>query len=195
MTSDELEIINEEDESNDDFNVNQSDNLLTNVLLSGMLAAVICSGLWIIISFALKIQIGYMALGIGVGVGYTVRWVSKSNSEKFAFISAALSLFGWLLGTMITRSMFSVSIFDYIFCLLAIGEGFYFVAYSKLGPEVEKEEDELDILLREKTEKNEVVEKDKTDDDNEYENRRHNDPRRAKSMYEDTKRNRRGPLI
>jgi hypothetical protein len=195
MTLDEFEIKNEEQESCSDIIEDQSDSQVSKVLIPGMFAALICAGLWIIFSYIFKVQIGFMAIGIGVGVGYTIRRVSKSNSEKFAFISAGISFFGWLLGTIITLPMFSISMFDFFFCILAIGEGFYFVAYSKLGPEIEKEEDELDILLREKEEKKKGLKEDKTDDDDEYESRRHNDPYRAKRICEDNKRTRRGPFI
>jgi hypothetical protein len=195
MTLDEFEIKNEKQELLRDPIEDKPDSQVMKVLIPGMLAAFICAGLWVIISTIFKVQIGYMALGIGVGVGYTVRKVSKSNSEKLALVSAGISFLGWLFGTIITLPMFPLSIYDYLFCFLAIGEGFYFVAYSKLGPEIEIEEDELDILLREKDEKKKGLEKDKTDDDDEYESRRHNDPYRAKRIYEDIKTTRRGPFI
>ena len=43
-------------------------------LLGGCVAMLVSAALWAIISVALNFQIGYMAIGVGLLVGFTVRY-------------------------------------------------------------------------------------------------------------------------
>ncbi len=198
MNIEELKTISDADRFSDEVMENNSEDRFGKALFVGAFTAIVCAGLWIVLSYLTHIQIGYMAIGIGLGVGFAIRWVARSRAPKFALIAGVFSFTGWLLGTMATLPMFSLSIIDYLFCLLAVGEGIYFVAFSRLGPQVDTCEDELDELLREKEENGITSKKadvDETDGaDDEYVDRRHHDPFRGKTLYSKIK-NRRGPFI
>src|SRR5690606_40980371 len=67
-------------------------------LLAGVAAAVLGAVLWAIITVATNLQIGYMAVGLGFLVGYTVRFAGKGLDKVFGILGSALSLGGCLLG-------------------------------------------------------------------------------------------------
>lgn len=71
-------------------------------LLAGVAAAVLGAVLWAIITVATNLQIGYMAVGLGFLVGYTVRFAGKGLDKVFGILGAALSLGGCLLGNLFT---------------------------------------------------------------------------------------------
>src|SRR5690606_10638744 len=71
-------------------------------LLAGVAAAVLGAVLWAIITVATHLQIGYMAVGLGFLVGYTVRFAGKGLDKVFGILGAALSLGGCLLGNLFT---------------------------------------------------------------------------------------------
>jgi hypothetical protein len=200
MNIEEIKKISDADRFSDEVKADNSEDRFLKALFAGILAAIVCAVFWMTLTFIMQMQIGFMAIGIGLGVGFAIRSVSRSRAPKFALIAGACSFLGWLLGTIATFPMFpSLSIYDYLFCLLAVAEGVYFIAYSRLGPEVDTCEDELDVLLREKEEHEPTSNKtdvDETDDpDDDYVERRHHNPFRGKTIYEKVKNRRRGPLI
>ena len=69
-------------------------------LLAGVAAAVIGAVLWAIITVATNLQIGYMAVGLGFLVGYTVRFAGKGFDQAFGILGAGLALCGCLLGNL-----------------------------------------------------------------------------------------------
>ena len=71
-------------------------------LLGGVAAAVVGALLWAIITVAINIQFGYMAVALGFLVGYTVRYVGKGLDQAFGILGAVLALAGCLLGNLLT---------------------------------------------------------------------------------------------
>ena len=66
--------------------------------LGGAAAAVVGAGLWAAVTAVTSWQIGFMAVGVGFLVGYTVRRLGQGIDTSFGVVGAALSLAGCLLG-------------------------------------------------------------------------------------------------
>lgn len=72
-------------------------------LAGGLAAAVIGSVLWAAITVATKRQIGFMAVGMGLLVGFAVRYLGQGSSRGFGWLGAGISLFGCLLGNLFAQ--------------------------------------------------------------------------------------------
>jgi hypothetical protein len=70
-------------------------------VLGGVIGAVIGAILWGIISVWLDRQIGWMAVGIGVLVGFGVRFLGKGTSIKFGIAGAILAILGCIAGNVV----------------------------------------------------------------------------------------------
>lgn len=93
-------------------------NLLLGVI-GGAVASLIGAGVWAAITVATQFQIGWMAVGVGVLVGLTLRHLGKGVDPIFGVAGAALSLFGCLLGNLLSVCGFvaaemGISIFEVV---------------------------------------------------------------------------------
>lgn len=71
-------------------------------LIVGALVGVLGAIIWAAISIATEYQIGYLALAIGAGVGYSIRIVGKGIQPIFGIWGAAIALLSVLLGNVLT---------------------------------------------------------------------------------------------
>jgi len=78
-------------------------NLLLGVV-AGTVASLVGAGIWAGVTVATGHRIGFMAIGIGVFVGFGVRALGKGIANIFGIISAALSLLGCALGNLLAVS-------------------------------------------------------------------------------------------
>ena len=83
----------------------EEQNLLMGTI-SGLLAALLGAGIWAGVSVATEYQIGWMAVGIGFLVGLAMRYTGKGISPVFGTVSAGLSLFGCMVGNILTYTWF-----------------------------------------------------------------------------------------
>lgn len=72
-------------------------------IAGGSLAALISAILWAVVTVATNYQIGYMAIGVGLLVGFSVRFFGAGIDKKFGFLGAFLSLVGCLLGNLFSQ--------------------------------------------------------------------------------------------
>jgi len=72
--------------------------------VAGLIAAIVLAVIWAAITSATSFQIGYMAVGVGFAVAFAVRFAGRSHGQAFAFLSAALALFGCLLGNYLAAT-------------------------------------------------------------------------------------------
>lgn len=72
-------------------------------LIGGLLATLISAVIWATITVATKYQIGYMAIGVGLLVGFAVQFFGAGIDKKFGYLGAALSLLGCLLGNLLSQ--------------------------------------------------------------------------------------------
>lgn len=140
-------------------------------LVGGCLAMLVSAALWAMISVAAKYQIGYMAIGVGLLVGFTVRFFGIGFESKFGILGGAFALMGCLLGNLFSyvgvsagqmgQSFFEVlrlvdletaknimieifSPIDIVFYGIAVYEGYRFAIVpvtQKLVDELEEEKD------------------------------------------------------
>lgn len=76
-------------------------------IVGGLLAMLVSAVIWAVITVAAKYQIGYMALGVGLLVGFTVRYFGAGIDKKFGYLGAVLSLSGCLLGNLFSQIGFA----------------------------------------------------------------------------------------
>jgi hypothetical protein len=74
---------------------------LAGALLGGLIAAVVGAVIWAAITVTAQYQIGFMAVGVGLLVGWTVRTVGKGRDVNFGLVGGGLSLLGCLLGNLL----------------------------------------------------------------------------------------------
>jgi len=80
----------------------QENQNLTLGLFGGLAAALAGAGAWGLITGITHIQIGWMAVGVGFLVGFAVRRFGQGMDRVFGIMGAALSLFGCLLGNLLS---------------------------------------------------------------------------------------------
>lgn len=76
-------------------------------ILGGLVASIVAAIIWSLITYATKYQIGFMAIGVGFLVGYTVNFLGKGFGTIFGIVGAVFSLFGCLLGNLLTVIIFA----------------------------------------------------------------------------------------
>lgn len=80
--------------------INDNQNLLFGIV-GGVVAAAIGATIWAIITAAINYQIGWMAIGVGLLVGFAVRICGKGIDIKFGVFGAILSFLGCLSGNLL----------------------------------------------------------------------------------------------
>ncbi len=120
-------------------------------IAAGLAMAIVCAVLWALITAASHVQIGFMAIFVGIAVGYTVRAAGRAVQPSFGVLAAGLSLLSCLLGNFLSIFVYTAategipfwpllsefdfaytpqlmaetfSIMDILFYVLAIVEGF-----------------------------------------------------------------------
>jgi hypothetical protein len=71
-------------------------------IVGGVAAAIVGAVIWATITVLSEVQIGWMAVGVGFLVGSAVRLLGKGIDKPFGYAGAAISLFGCLLGNVLT---------------------------------------------------------------------------------------------
>jgi antitoxin component YwqK of YwqJK toxin-antitoxin module len=72
-------------------------------VLGGFLMAIFSSLLWAAITVATQYQIGYMAIAVGLMVGFTVRFFGAGIDKTFGYIGAGFALLGCLMGNFFSQ--------------------------------------------------------------------------------------------
>ena len=75
-------------------------------IIAGAAAALAGAGVWAAITVATGYQIGWMAVGVGVLVGYAVRFAGKGAALPYSLTGAAFALIGCAVGNLLTVSYF-----------------------------------------------------------------------------------------
>ena len=80
----------------------RSEQNLVMAVLAGLVAAVFGAGAWAAATVVSGYQVGWMAIVIGLAVGFTVRIVGKGMDQVYGIAGAVLSLIGCALGNLLT---------------------------------------------------------------------------------------------
>ena len=67
-------------------------------IIAGAVAAIVGALIWMGVTVATGMHIGYVAIGIGALVGFAVRFAGKGSTVAFGVVGAGLTLVGCLLG-------------------------------------------------------------------------------------------------
>lgn len=70
-------------------------------ILGGIVAGIIACFLWIYLSLLFKVQIGYFAIGVGIVIGFAIRFFGKGLDKIFGICGAIISLVCCLLGNFL----------------------------------------------------------------------------------------------
>ena len=86
-------------------------------VLAGAIAAAVGAALWALITILTHFQIGFMALGVGFLVGWTVRGFGRGTAAIYSWTGAGLALMGCVAGNLLTACIFAsqemnVALFD-----------------------------------------------------------------------------------
>jgi hypothetical protein len=81
----------------------RGENLLLGVL-AGIIAAGVGAGIWMAITVATGLHVGYVALGVGALVGLAVRFAGNGRGMIFGIIGAVLTLIGCLGGEILAMA-------------------------------------------------------------------------------------------
>ena len=71
-------------------------------VLAGCVAAVIGAIAWALITVATGFQIGWMAVGVGFLVGYSMKYLGKGTTVVFGVTAAVIALVGCVAGNLLT---------------------------------------------------------------------------------------------
>ena len=113
--------------------IRQNQNLPLAVI-GGFAASVIAAVLWALITYLTNFQIGFMAIGVGIVVGYAVKVLGKGITTPFGIVGAIFALIGCLLGNLLTAviagSMEEGSSFSYVLSALMSSPGIILEVYK-----------------------------------------------------------------
>ena len=73
--------------------------------VAGSVAAVLGTILWAIVTVITDYQIGWMAIGIGLAVGFAVRYLGKGVDRIYGFVGAGVALLSCLAGNLLTSAI------------------------------------------------------------------------------------------
>ncbi|WP_430817755.1 hypothetical protein [Carboxylicivirga sp. RSCT41] len=72
-------------------------------IVGGLLASFISGVIWAAITVSTEYQVGYMAIGVGLIVGFAVRFFGAGIDQKFGVLGAILALLGCLSGNLFSQ--------------------------------------------------------------------------------------------
>lgn len=72
-------------------------------IVGGILASLISAFIWAFFTVLTKYQIGFMAIGVGLLVGFSVQFFGAGIDKKFGYLGAFLSFIGCLLGNLFSQ--------------------------------------------------------------------------------------------
>ena len=78
-------------------------------VVGGLSAAVLGAMIWAIVTVATNYQIGYMAVAVGLLVGFSVRYFGAGVDKYFGYIGAILALIGCGLGNLLSQVIFAAN--------------------------------------------------------------------------------------
>ncbi len=92
-------------------------------LVAGGLAAGLGAILWALVSVTADAQIGWMAIGVGLGVGFAMRFFGKGVDRTYGIVAAVLALLSCVAGNVLTSAIIisrveQVSIFETLFLFI-----------------------------------------------------------------------------
>jgi hypothetical protein len=82
-----------------------SPNLILGAVV-GLLAALVGAGIWAAVTALTAYQVGFMAVGVGLLVGFAVRFAGKGHEPIFGVVGAVLAVLGCVVGNYLMGAWF-----------------------------------------------------------------------------------------
>ncbi len=76
-------------------------------IIGGLLAALVAAVLWAAVTVSTGYQIGYMAIAVGLIVGFSVRYFGAGIDLVYGIIGAVMALLGCMLGNLFSQVVFA----------------------------------------------------------------------------------------
>jgi hypothetical protein len=120
-------------------------NLFT-AIFAAVFVGLICSVIWAWITATTAYQIGYMAIGVGAIVGFTVRFSGKGHTWGFALTGAIISLLSCVLGDILVPAFSNGDLYiewdmySLLFFGIAVVEGWSFSRKKGKDQEIEEQQ-------------------------------------------------------
>ena len=102
-TEDEVVVVNPSEIPDDIKEKYRIHSVLTYAIIGGFLLSVICAILWAAITVVTEYQIGYMALVVGLIVGFGIRYFGAGIDPVYRFLGAFYSFLGCALGNLFSQ--------------------------------------------------------------------------------------------
>lgn len=90
-------------------------------IVAAVVSALVGATLWAVITVSTEYQIGFMAVGVGALVGFSVRILGKGVDQKYGILGAIFALVGCLLGNLFTQVGFAATELDVNFFEILFG--------------------------------------------------------------------------
>jgi hypothetical protein len=130
----------------------QKGNLFV-AIFAAIFVGLICSVAWAWITAITAYQIGYMAIGVGAIIGFTVRFVGKGHTWHFALTGAIISLVSCVVGDILVPVFGDVYIewdmYSLLFFGIAVVEGW---SFSRKKEDTNTQEEEQQQINKENNE-------------------------------------------
>ena len=75
--------------------------------VGGLVVTLASAVLWAVITVAIQYQVGFMAIGVGLLVGFSVQYFGAGVDKKFGYLGALLALLGCLFGNLFSQVGFT----------------------------------------------------------------------------------------
>jgi hypothetical protein len=84
----------------------RSEQNFTLAALAGIAAAIVGAALWALVTVAIEMKLGLIAVAVGYLVGQAIRFAGKGIDAKFGYLGAACGLVGCVLGNILSGLIF-----------------------------------------------------------------------------------------
>jgi uncharacterized membrane protein YeaQ/YmgE (transglycosylase-associated protein family) len=82
-------------------------------LIGGTIAMIVCAVIWASLLYPFQTYVNWIAVILGLAVGFGARWLAKGGSRRLGLIAAILSLIGCILSHFIAYSSYYMRIYDW----------------------------------------------------------------------------------
>jgi hypothetical protein len=79
-------------------------------IVGGLAASIVAATIWALITYATGYQIGFMAIGVGILVGFAVNFFGKGVTTSFGIVGALFALLGCIFGNLLTAVIAAYSL-------------------------------------------------------------------------------------